>query len=213
MVLSSKIYIRLTFNIYLAVLSFILPLPAHAGSIASIEQIGNSNYSTLTQDGFENEGKVVQAGEDNETVLTQENPQDLSGSSAIVEQGVINGCVGCVATVKQTGADNFAGVFQDGEVNQATVDQNAGGDDNFAVVGQFGDNNKATFNQEGDGNTGLSAQVGNDNGFIVNQLNGDNFISVNQFGGVGSEESGGPITVTQEGGGFAVIVQESVLGN
>ena len=210
--LSPSIFNRMAIYVNLIAILCLAPLSAYAGSIASIEQTGDFNSSVLDQDGLENEGIVIQLGDENTADLSQENPQDQSGNSAVVKQGTVGGCIGCIATVNQNGSDNFVGVLQDGENNEATVNQNTGGDDNFALVGQFGDNNQATFNQEGDSNTGISAQLGDNNAFVVNQLNDDNFISVNQFGGAGSGP-GGPITVTQEGGGFAVIIQESVIGN
>jgi hypothetical protein len=212
MILSSNIFIRLISFVNLVAILCLIPLPVYSGGIATIEQTGDFNSSLLIQDGFENEGIVIQLGDENTADLSQENPQDQSGNRAFVKQGTIDGCIGCVATVNQVGAGNFVGILQDGEDNETTVNQNTGGDDNLALVGQFGDNNQATFNQEGDNNTGLSAQLGDNNAFVVNQLNDDNFISVNQFGGAGSGP-GGPITVTQEGGQSAIIVQESVIGN
>lgn len=194
--------------------SSFLCMPVHADSIAFIEQAGNFNSSALTQGGFKNEGIVVQLGDDNSADLAQENPQaGLSGNRAVVNQGGIEECIGCVATVTQTGSNNFTGVYQEGEANEATANQSTVGNDNDARMDQFGNRNKATFNQEGDNNIGISEQFGDDNGFVVNQLNGGNVISVLQYGGAGSEASGGPITVTQEGGGTAFIVQESITGN
>lgn len=212
MILTPNSFIRLISYVNLLIILCLIPLPAYSGGIATIEQTGDFNSSVLNQDGLENEGTVIQLGDDNIADLSQENPQDQSGNSAFVKQGTIDGCIGCIATINQNGSGNFVGVLQDGEDNETTVNQNTGGDDNFALVGQSGNNNQATFNQEGGGNTALSAQLGDNNAFVVNQLNDDNFISVNQFGGAGSGP-GGPITVTQEGGGFAVIIQESVVGN
>lgn len=177
-----------------------------AGGIASIEQIGEANSTTLIQDDFENEGIVTQSGDNNSAQITQNNPADDSKNQAIVNQGSLEACTGCIATVTQTGSNNFGQLIQDGERNEANLIQDSGGSGNFSLVEQLGNDNQATFNQEGDNNTALSSQTGNENAFEINQLNSDNFIEVIQSGGAGSGP-GGPTTLTQTGGGNITIIQ------
>jgi len=205
MIHTSRGSFALKLIVNLSILFCLLPLTAHSGGIASIEQIGDLNSSNVTQAGSGNQGTVVQWGEENSADLYQDNSLALLGNRAGVTQGAIAGCIGCIANINQYGSENIAEVIQNGEANRATINQNLGSVGNTARVDQFGDNNQATFNQEGSGNTGISAQVGDNNAFIVNQLNSDNYVSISQNGGAGA---GGPFTITQDGNSSLLITQK-----
>lgn len=192
---------KIEVNSIIFLLFILLPSSSFAGGIASIDQIGDANSTTLIQGEFENEGIVLQSGDENTAGISQNNPTAGVKNKATITQGSIGSCTGCVATVIQNGSENRAEITQEGERNEANLIQD-GGTNNRGEVEQFGDNNLATFDQQGDDNTAFSKQTGNDNAFEITQENSDNFVEINQFNGVG-----GPVKITQPGNDSIIINQ------
>lgn len=155
-------------------------------STAYVEQIGQSNFSKVTQNGAgatsdfaaanaestavyvsqkgfngSSEIKQTDAGSDNEAVLLQTD-FSINEQSEITQSGSEN-----LAVVTQSGMDNFSEVLQGGDLNTATVNQSGinndsyvdqSGNSNTATVTQYSNNNYSTVNQSGNGNTATVTQ-------------------------------------------------------
>jgi hypothetical protein len=195
---------KIEVNSIIFLLFILLPSPSFAGGIASIDQVGDANSTILIQGEFENEGIVLQSGDENTAGISQNNPTAGVKNTATINQGSIEFCTGCVATITQNGSQNTGLITQEGERNEANLIQD--GTNNSGEVEQLGDDNLATFDQQGDDNTAFSTQTGNDNAFEITQELGDNFLQINQSGGAGSGP-GGPFKIIQPGGDSIIINQ------
>ncbi|WLI91418.1 hypothetical protein Q4S45_09945 [Massilia sp. R2A-15] len=116
------------------------------GSAALIEQLGSMNIAD----------SVVRTGEGNSNAIYQ----DGTGNVAMIQQIGSRVFGAAMAEIRQTGANNFASLLQDGP-NGASIGQL--GNDNFGTVVQ-------TYVGPGDPNTAFIRQYGN--GFSANIVQG-----------------------------------------
>ncbi|NCP12792.1 MAG: hypothetical protein GW858_01340 [Sphingomonadales bacterium] len=153
---------------------------------AYVEQIGQSNYSKVTQSGDGASAGFTAANVQGTAVYVSQ--KGFNGSSEIeqTEPGTANEAV-LIQTDLSMNEDSE--ITQSGNDNLAVVTQS--GMDNFSDVLQSGDLNTATVNQSGTNNDSYVDQGGNNNTALVNQYSSNNYSSVNQSG------NGNMATVTQ----------------
>jgi hypothetical protein len=174
---------------------------------ADIDQIGNTSYATIYQQGELNYGKqylwtinstadIIQVGSSNQAYQTTLTPpvknsvfyieqrgdrnyaqQDIKGTAWGYAQGGNN------ATIYQTGNDNNATQFMGGSPS--------GSDYNTSTISQTGNDNDATSSQDGTFNTDTITQLGNSNLASLTQTGTGHLGTINQIG------DGNAATVTQ----------------
>ncbi len=104
---------------------------------------------------------------------------------------------GSRANVAQQNSESFARIVQDGNDNEADLDQN-GTAPHSAQIAQDGDDNRVGVTQEGDGSTALAlAQEGNGNEAMV--LQRENSVSEQSVASILQRGSGNSIVLVQDG--------------
>ena len=192
--------------------SFITQSGAGGRNVAYAEQTGNGNqskqYQTTTALAGEtgNYGVVLQGRSlivDAPEVVTAQNIfNNLNTVDPLFNGGTDNTSTNGRALQVQAGKENeafavqyggasFASDYieqnQDGENNDAFVDQNRGGGadsggDNYARQDQVGNNNVAGLGQNFSGNKSWQTQYGDDNSVLSTQIGLDNKLNVHQRG-------------------------------
>lgn len=175
-------------------LIFVLGLTglALAGNTSTVDQTGNDNTATVTQDGDGNVASIEQASNDSDA--TQD--QDGNNNNAVLEQ-VSGWPVPGTAVINETGSQT-----QDGTDNQAELMQwsnegfggNTGiqlqeGIANNAIAWQYSIDSDVSQTQDGTGNKARIYQVGFENSATQKQEGDDNWAAIDEQ--ASSESEGG----------------------
>lgn len=168
-----------------------LPVIPMDGNISAVQQYGDDNSYTATQDGTRNFAEVLTIGD--------KNANDDPAGSTVDQSGAWN-----TSTVYQNGNGNWVDVTQTNEVAEDVADLN------FSYISQTGDKNDATVVQEhlgaappvhirplvaytyqpGTGNSSLQKQNGNiDLAIVVQEGTNGTAIQKQGMNGYGSNEA------------------------
>ena len=178
-----------------------------ATAIQGADSVGETGYITQTgynpgptgafleQNGFGNQGWILQTGNYNVSIVTQTGT--AGGYDGPIIENVIPGTLN---------ADNFglrqgAGSQQIGSYNTSVINQE--GNNSFAGTEATGNNNFQWITQNGGANqaTGFFATVGSNNSDSLTQASGA------AYSGASQKSDGGNITVYQDGSSTSLIGQ------
>lgn len=176
-------------------------------NIASIQQIGDYNSSTVEQDGSQNQALINLVGNSNDATVRQDGASggskaniDTQGDSnqLRIEQSKVAGFGINAADISLLGASNVLAIIQNYSESSATT---AAGD-NSVIVAQTGNNNQITLDQNGSNNAAKLGQTGNENNMSVSQQQDGNSAEITQTGdglsiSVIQSESGPPVIINQ----------------
>ncbi len=156
-------------------------------SRVNIDQIGNSNFTSISQSNANNDADVISDGTNNDLTIEQ------NGDGVQRIDAQIAGSDHTAAIAQSGIGENEASLIQNGAFNQARIAQNnPGGAVNLLNLLQSGVNNVADLEQDGAGNAIDLSQTGDDNAAAIRQL-GDGFaIAISQTGGAS-------VAITQTG--------------
>jgi len=170
-----------------------------ANNAVQVRQAGTSQSTLTDQNGTANLARVMQTG-------------NVNGNQAL--SGQLN-----FAEVEQTGFNNQSTIFQEGDYNNAMIDQNAAtieqdGEDNSAYTLQTWDNSDASTVQSGTGNI---SEIGQNAGpedsqgqfAIVSQTGNDNQSRVEQDNAAGSDARNVALTTQLGDNNLAEQIQEA----
>jgi hypothetical protein len=152
------------------------------GSRSDIEQVGATNFAQVTQTAFVSSSAIIQEGEGNVATTTQgsaanlgllfDSASDLAfvkqvgdrNGSDIVQNGETSSGL---AEVRQDGDDGSSSITQttltpgqEGEDNEAKVEQLLGSSGNISTIAQAGSENEAFVTQGGADNLSAVTQAG-----------------------------------------------------
>lgn len=182
---------------------------------ANISQRGFGNNSLVEQD-FQNAGALavvdqIGFGAGGNQVIVQQISRGFAPPNP-TGNGTFG--TGATATARQTGADNYAAIYQTTTADfpalnptesEATSEQN--GSDNDSRIGQFNSNGFADVDQVGTGNIQLLNQFGTDAQARISQTGNGNNSDIAQFG------DDAFASVTQNGAGNRSTIDQGTSAN